>query len=231
MSGGLPDAVTRNETTIAALDHDGFAIVPKLLAAERIAALLQALEAVHLAPLRGGIRHIDPLVPAIAELAAAGPVFDMADACMASTPRLVRAIYFEKSPDNNWLVSWHQDRTVAVPERFDAPGWGQWSRKDDAWHVQPPLAVLESMITLRIHLDPATVDNGCLKLIPGSHKLGLLATAAVAGQVAASTGSYCEVRAGDAVVMRPHVLHASEKARLPLPRRVLHFEYSDQTFP
>jgi len=42
---------------------------------------------------------------------------------------------------------------------------------------------------------------------------------------------YCEMLAGGAVVMRPHILHSSEKSSESLPRRILHFEYSDYQLP
>src|SRR5262245_51026818 len=45
-------------------------------------------------------------------------------------PRLVRALLFNKSPDANWYVTWHQDLTIAVRKRIDVPGFGPWSVKD-----------------------------------------------------------------------------------------------------
>jgi hypothetical protein len=67
----------------------------------------------------------------------------------------VRAIYFDKSSDANWLVPWHQDLTLALRERLESPGFGPWSVKDGIPHVQPPVELLERMLTVRIHFDDA----------------------------------------------------------------------------
>ena len=42
---------------------------------------------------------------------------------------LVRAIFFDKTPEKNWFVSWHQDKTVALNRRVEMEGWGPWSSK------------------------------------------------------------------------------------------------------
>jgi ectoine hydroxylase-related dioxygenase (phytanoyl-CoA dioxygenase family) len=211
--------------------EQGFAILPSVLRSDEVEDLLLALSGLRLEPLRGGIRRIEQRLPQVATLAHSAPLRALAQAYLSGSPQLVRAIYFDKSPSNNWLVSWHQDKTVAVSARFAVEGWRAWSLKAGAWHVQPPLAILEDMLTLRIHLDPATVANGCLKVLPGSQRHGLIATAAVRHHIDDSQVVYCEVPVGGAVIMRPHLLHASEKAVAPLPRRVLHFEYSSYPLP
>jgi ectoine hydroxylase-related dioxygenase (phytanoyl-CoA dioxygenase family) len=171
------------------------------------------------------------LVSEVARLANSPHVLAVARRRLLDPPSLVRAIYFDKSPENNWFVSWHQDKTVTVSDRIDLPGWGPWSVKAGAWHVQPPLEVLERMVTVRIHLDPATKDNGCLKVVPGTHSLGLIPDAEVHELVEEGPIVFCEAPAGGAVVMRPLILHASERAVVREPRRVLHLEYTDYALP
>ena len=209
----------------------GFEMVAGVLAPGEVAALLPLLEGLGLPPRRGGIRRIERKVPEVAALAHSSRLLEEAGRHLSGVPRLVRAIYFVKSPEANWFVTWHQDRTVAVSRRFEAEGWGPWSFKEGAWHVQPPLEVLEDMVTLRLHLDPATAANGCLKVLPGSHRAGLLAPEQIRGCVSAGKPVFCAGPTGGAVVMRPHILHASEKAVAPEPRRVLHFEYSSYALP
>ena len=41
----------------------------------------------------------------------------------------------------------------------------------------------------------------------------------------------CAVRAGDAVIMHPLILHASEKSRTVMHRRVVHLEFSSYELP
>lgn len=213
------------------LETAGFAVIERVLSDQDTEHLLSLLTRQKLEPLRGGIRRIEHLVPEVAALACSPQLTRIAQEHLSGKPRLVRAIYFDKSPENNWFVTWHQDRTVALSDRFGMAGWGPWSLKAGAWHVQPPLDVLENMVTIRVHLDAATAANGCLKIAPGSHRLGLIPSDKVLEHIDQRKVVYCEVPAGGVVVMRPHVLHASEKAITSAPRRVLHFEYSSFQLP
>ncbi|MDA3878490.1 MAG: phytanoyl-CoA dioxygenase family protein [Halothiobacillus sp.] len=213
------------------LDVDGVAVIERLLSVHDTELLCASLDTHALAPKRGGIRRIEQRVPEVNALAQGLPLMRVAQSHLVAPPQLVRAIYFDKSPGNNWLVTWHQDRTVAVSDRFDLVGWGPWSLKAGAWHVQPPIDVLEQMVTIRVHLDAATRANGCLKIVRGSHHLGLIETDRVRAHVDPARVVYCEAGAGSVVVMRPHVLHASEKSVTPARRRVLHFEFSDYPLP
>ena len=65
----------------------------------------------------------------------------------------VQCTLFEKSPDNNWLVSLHQDLSIPVRERVADRELTGWSTKEGALFVQPPVSVLESLVALRVHLD------------------------------------------------------------------------------
>ncbi len=212
-------------------EEAGYEVVAGLITRDMAQSLLAELTRQNLEPLSGGIRRIDKLVPEVAELARSPHLLAAAQQYLPGAPELVRAIYFDKSPDNNWYVTWHQDRTVSVSARFEAEGWGPWSVKSGAWHVQPPLEVLQNMVTIRLHLDPATPDNGCLKVIPGSHNIGLLPADRLQEHIAPEQVVHCESLAGGAVIMRPHILHSSEKSAKPMPRRILHFEYSCYRLP
>lgn len=213
------------------LDTVGFEVIERVLSDQEAEHLLSLLIKHKLEPLRGGIRRIEQLVPKVGSLAHSPTLLHIARAHLSGEPRLVRAIYFDKSPENNWYVTWHQDRTVAVSDRFEMEGWGPWSLKAGAWHVQPPIEVLQKMVTIRVHLDAATSANGCLKIAAGTQRLGLINSDEVLEQVDKHQVVYCEVPAGGAVVMRPHVLHGSEKSLTTTSRRVLHFEYSSFQLP
>lgn len=212
-------------------DDAGYELLESVIDSEEAGHLLALLSQQQLEPLRGGIRRIEQLVPEVAALAHSPKLLNIVQRYLSAPAQLVRAIYFDKSPTNNWLVSWHQDKTVAVSERFEQAGWGLWSLKADVWHVQPPLEVLEQMVTIRIHLDPAIQDNGCLKIARGSHQFGLLAADHVLDHIDHDQVIYCETPIGGAVMMRPLLLHASEKSITPTPRRLLHFEYSSFQLP
>ena len=87
---------------------------------------------------------------------------------------VTRAILFDKTPDSNWKVPWHQDVAIAVAARHDEPGFGPWSVKDGVVHVQLPAEVLAGMVTVRVHLDDCAADNGPVRVLPQTHSLGKL---------------------------------------------------------
>jgi len=175
---------------------------------------------------RGGIRGIEKKSSVIGGLISSEKMLSTAKSFLKSKPSFVRALLFNKTVENNWTVSWHQDRTVAISKQFKREGWGPWSIKDRIHHVQPPLDVLENMITFRIHLDDVDKENGCLKVIPNSHQDGVLSHAEIQQKAADSNYVNCEGKAGSVLIMKPHILHASSKVPEPSQRRVLHIEYS-----
>lgn len=143
----------------------------------------------------------------------------------------VRAILFDKSEGANWSLGWHQDRTIAVRRRAEAPGFGPWSRKAGMIHVEPPFALIEQMVTLRIHLDAVDADNAPLLVAPGSHRLGRLPDAEIEGAVERCGVLSCLAERGDIWRYRTAILHASAAAARPRRRRVLQVDYSARPLP
>jgi len=178
-----------------------------------------------------GIRSANKKFKSIKDLASSEKFINLAGSILGSKPNIVRAIYFDKTPEKNWLVPWHQDKTIALNKKVDIEGWGVWSIKDNTHHVQPPLEILNKMITFRLHLDNADRNNGCLKVIPQSHNLGILSHSELTNVVNNQKTYLCEVEAGDLVVMKPHIIHSSNKAVEPKHRRVVHIEYSNYILP
>ena len=87
------------------------------------------------------------------------------------------------------------------------------------------------MVTFRLHLDDANEDNGCLCVIPKSHKLGIIRQTTIKDLVSHSQAFDCTVKAGDLLLMRPHLLHSSRKSLAPSHRRVVHLEFSCYQLP
>ncbi len=151
--------------------------------------------------------------------------------CIGEGARPVRVLLFDKTPDSNWSVAWHQDRVVAVRERAEVPGFGPWSIKDGVPHVEPPVAVLEGVATLRLHLDDCGADNAPLKVALGSHRLGLVPADRAAAVAEALPVEVCEAGAGDIWAYSTLVLHASERSRAHGHRRVLHVDFAAADLP
>ena len=125
-------------------------------------------------------------------------------------------------------MCWHQDRAIAVAKRQELPGWGPWTVKAGVVHVLPPAAVLEKMITVRLHLDDCDENNGPLRVLPGSHRHGILSAEQLAALRKQVPEVACLLPCGGALVMSPLLLHASSPAQSPLHRRVLHIEFAPE---
>jgi ectoine hydroxylase-related dioxygenase (phytanoyl-CoA dioxygenase family) len=123
------------------------------------------------------------------------------------------------------LVPWHQDLTLALRNLAEVPDFGPWSTKDDIPHVQPPAVLLEQMLTLRLHLDDADEFNGALRVMPGTHNMGRLSAACVQELRRQRPDFLCTAFAGDALLMRPLLLHTSGHSTSTRPRWILHIEY------
>ncbi|HEU6448735.1 MAG TPA: phytanoyl-CoA dioxygenase family protein [Verrucomicrobiae bacterium] len=143
----------------------------------------------------------------------------------------VRAIFFDKTVESNWMVPWHQDLAIAVAEKIETPDFAGWSIKDEVLHVHPPQQILEKMVTVRLHLDNCDVQNGALKVISGSHQNGKLNANQIADLTRTKDVVICEVPKGGMVLMRPLLLHSSSPSENPSHRRVLHIEYAADELP
>lgn len=145
--------------------------------------------------------------------------------------RAVRAVVFDKSPAVNWALGWHQDRTIAVRRRIEMPGFGPWTVKQGQHHVEPPFALIENMVTLRVHLDDVPQDNTPLLIAPGSHRLGRLSEATIDATVSRCGSFACQAERGDIWGYATPILHASAAARRPARRRVLQIDFSGDDLP
>ena len=77
------------------------------------------------------------------------------------------------------------------------------------------------------HLDASTGDNGPLRIIPGSHRAGVLSDDEILDLARTQETVEALVPRGGVLAMSPLLVHSSSKARGDEPRRVLHIEYAD----
>ncbi|HEY0683012.1 MAG TPA: phytanoyl-CoA dioxygenase family protein [Steroidobacter sp.] len=215
---------------LSSIERDGFAIVFGVLDERTRLDLIRDVEELLLES-TAGIRELAAKVPSVAALARSATVRSLVEPVLGPQAMLVRSILFNKSLDANWQVAWHQDLTIAVASQEEAEGYSSWSVKEGVVHVQPPVQVLEQMLSVRLHLDPADDTNGALWVSPASHREGRL-RAGEAASVAERNGKHlCVVQAGDALLFRPLILHASRKAKSLKPRRVIHLEFTGASLP
>lgn len=141
----------------------------------------------------------------------------------------MQCLFFEKSADHNWLVAVHQDLVFPVQERVAHLDWRAWSVKDGTTYVQPPVDVLTQLVAVRLHLDPCGLEDGPLWVVPGTHCEGIIAPA-----LAVELRHHerpCPMQQGDALLMRPLLLHRSSKATGQSRRRVLHVVFGPRHLP
>ena len=213
------------------IDRDGIEIKKGLLPEHLIHDVITEVEATSEVINKHGIRNAEKKFKTISKIARCQELIEEARVILNDAPKVVRVIFFDKTPEKNWLVSWHQDKTVALSQKFELDGWGPWTIKENIHHVQPPLEVLNKMATFRIHLDSANEENGCLRIVLGSHKLGILKQDQISEIVNKEKVVPCVVNKGDTLIMRPHILHSSSKAIKPNHRRVIHIEFSSYKLP
>jgi len=219
------------------LECDGFAVVPEVLDAHTVAALVAAVGGVGdgaSSQRRGSVyalRNLLEDVPQVAALADAPKVRALVAPILGPNCFPVRGILFDKTPEANWNVVWHQDLSIAVRERRDVDGFGPWSEKAGVVHVQPPAWILERMLTVRLHLDDCDETNGPLLVLPGSHRVGRLTASEVQQRRTLISSVACPVPSGGALLMRPLLLHASSASQSPRHRRVVHLEYAAEPLP
>jgi hypothetical protein len=200
------------------LERDGC-----LLISAAVATPVLMQPAVALGAVKAGAR-LSTCDPALCDIVSC---IDAIVAPLLPGARAVRALWFDKTAAANWLVPWHQDRTIAVRERRDVPGYGPWSVKQGICHVEPPFALLASMLTVRLHIDDCLADNAPLEVAIGSHRAPV-AAADAAAKAEQSERLVCLAMAGDLWVYHTPILHRSARAAVPGRRRVLQLDYSAQ---
>ena len=211
--------------------ENGFEIYENFLDQISVKTIINEIESLDSVYPKHGIRNAEKKLNSVKNLVNSTLLRNKAKNYLNAEPQVVRVIIFDKTPDKNWLVSWHQDKTISVSNKAEIPGWGPWTLKDGINHVQPELRVLQDMITFRIHLDNTDEANGCLKVIPNSHRLGILNKRDLDKVVNESKTHICKTKSGDLLIMRPHLLHSSSKGSSPSHRRIVHVEYSSFQLP
>jgi phytanoyl-CoA hydroxylase len=139
------------------------------------------------------------------------PVFrEIARRVYGESVTIYRAMFMNKPAHRGTILPYHQD------------GGTQWSL------TQNPL------ITVWTALDDSTVENGCMQVIPGSHRLGLLSerghTITPEQEVKYckdEDSAYLEAPAGTAILLHNWLLHRSGINTIDRPRRAFSVCYMD----
>lgn len=216
------------------MEKNGFVILPQVVKTETISQVIVALENLteseHASEKEGelfALRNLFEVLPIAKEIALGADFLQIVERFLGENARLVRGLFFDKTPAANWSLRWHQDKTIAVRERHKVPGYTPFTQKAGVLHVQPPAEILDRMLTLRLFLDSADLTNGALEVLQGSHCSGKKTDTQIEREIEVGTPFVCAGKRGDLLLMKPLLLHRSASAQRAGHRRVLHFDYAN----
>lgn len=212
---------------------NGFAVLGNIYSDSEIAAIISCIESAAKDQKLGrgsknlfAIRQVFRKIPQLKSFVFKEKLGEVLQTVFNESYFLTKAIYFDKPSESNWFVAYHQDLSISVDQKINIPYYKNWTFKKGQYGVQPPLAILEDIVTVRIHLDNTTKENGALKVIPCSHKKGIYRPETIDWNI--ETEHICEVEKGGIMLMKPLTLHASNKTTNQKQRRVLHLEFSSK---
>jgi ectoine hydroxylase-related dioxygenase (phytanoyl-CoA dioxygenase family) len=137
---------------------------------------------------------------------------------MVAHPRLVAVLTDLIGPN----VQLHHSKMLVKPPEQGAPF---------PMHQDYPYFPHErhTVLAASVHLDDTDEENGCLHVIPGSHKFGPLAAEGDAHTVdyPLESGTACPAAAGDVLFFNYLTIHGSGVNRSPRTRRNVLFQYRD----
>jgi ectoine hydroxylase-related dioxygenase (phytanoyl-CoA dioxygenase family) len=145
------------------------------------------------------------------DLAADPRILDLVEALLGPNILLYYSMLMMKPARSGAPAPWHQDLAFFVHDRA-------------------------RLIACQVYLDDSTAENGCIRVVPGSHRRGLLNhfdgdrfTEIVQGDTSAFDAAAVPVpvRAGGMILWHCLTLHSSEPNRSDRSRRAAVFEYKD----
>lgn len=219
------------ETQSSQFKEQGFAVFPGILAGEALALLRAECDAfVAREDARMDAAGVDSIgishrgkryfanecqrvVPSLRNVLFSNVMADVCRATLGDTAYFFFDQYVVKGPEGGMPFSWHQDSGYVV---------GNGGPTDHAPYL-----------TCWCPLDDATEENGTVRLIPGSHKNGIIGHERKAGSNDLAVepnaeGVLVEAKAGDVVAFSSLTLHATGANRSTAPRRVYLAQYTPE---
>jgi hypothetical protein len=154
------------------------------------------------------------VAPALRTILFSAAMADICRAALGDTAYFFFDQFVVKGPEGGLPFAWHQDSGYVV---------GNGGPPDHAPYL-----------TCWCPLDDSTEENGTVRLIPGSHRGGIVphdrqsGTNDLVGAPAATEGVIVEARAGDVVAFSSLMLHATGANRSDRPRRVYLAQYTPE---
>lgn len=151
------------------------------------------------------LMHAEKVCPSIDRFIRAEYTLDIIEDLLGPDLAFFHCKLLMKSSEDGTITPWHQD-------------YGYWHRT----YNEP------RYLNCMIFLDDSTLENGCLQVVPGSHKLGLLTHEERRQSFGRFLPGYfyprddampLEVEAGGAIFFGPLIIHGSDANRSKRHRR------------
>jgi len=222
------------------IDAHGFCLLPQAVEPGLVTRLLERCRAALTTTAEDGLarssrghvyaaRNLLDVIPEVKTCWRSGVLLETLREVLGQRFGLVRVLFFDKPPDRTWALTWHKDTAIAVSDNsLPTSHFSRPTVKAGVPHVIASDEILRRMLTLRIHLDDVTDENGPLQVVPGSQRsksdegAGLDAVVAI------------QATAGDVLAMRPLISHSSGASHpgTTRHRRILHLEFAaDEQLP
>ncbi|HOY13079.1 MAG TPA: phytanoyl-CoA dioxygenase family protein [Saprospiraceae bacterium] len=211
------------------LNKSGFEIIENVFSNEEVNEIIELLEPQEINK-EFGIREFLTSRPQLSEKVFSKRLLAIVQKISPGCQKAIKSIYFDKPPNANWVVNWHQDLTINLKNRLEFENFKNWRENSQRIVVQPPIEILENIFTIRIHLDDCSKENGALRVIENSHKKGVIE---IKEWMLNKNGieRICEVKRGGILIMKPLLLHSSKRTENQNNRRVIHIEFTDKELP
>jgi len=201
-------------------DRDGFLEVEALFSPAEVAVLLAAVE--RETRIEAHTFELKDTSGRASRLSLWNDIGDDLFGQVSASPRIVNGVRALLRED---VYHWHSKVMLKEPRQGGA--W-EWHQDYAYWYHDG--APYPRLLSCMIALDPATQENGCLKVLAGSHLLGRLDHGRQGNQVGADPERiaaieerlpvrYIEAKPGSAIFFHCNLLHASEPNLSERPRR------------
>ena len=211
------------------LNEKGFDIVENIYSEQEADEIVEIIESQGLGG-QFGVREFLLNNPNIAKKVFNDKLLKLIHKISPNCTKSIKSIYFDKPPNANWVVNWHQDLTVNLKKKQEVQGYKYWRVNRERTVVRPNIEMLENIFTIRIHLDSCTTENGALRVIEKSHQQGVIEIKDWT-QNKVGEERICEVKKGGILLMKPLILHSSKRTDNERNRRVIHVEFCDLDLP
>lgn len=219
---------------LSKLEIQGFAIAHQLFSATEIGNIISTINSAdrtgeNFRQTEGlfAIRRLVSVVPSLSNVLFLDKIKQLIQS-LGNGYFLSKSIYFDKPPQSNWFVAYHQDLTINCKRKVETDGFINWTNKNGFYAVQPPVEYLHNTITVRIHLDDTDENNGALWVKPKTHLNGVIRLENIEN---INGDSICNVGEGSCMLMKPLLFHVSKRSTNNKQRRVIHLEFNNMLLP